>query len=88
VTPFVEGRFAAGIIGGSSRGDPLFGWIYLGGLDGGVEVHCFRHFFVATAIGWTRPVYQAVDATSVVHGQGSMHTFSGDSFALTVAVGF
>jgi hypothetical protein len=88
VTPFLEGRFAAGIIGGSYRGDALFGWIYLGGLDGGVEIHCWRHVFASAAIGWTHPVYQAVDVTSVAHGQSAMRTYATDSLSLLVGLGF
>ena len=61
VTPFLEGRFAAGIMGGSFQGQSAVSWIYEGGIDTGIEVYVARRFYLSAAIGWAHPVYGGVD---------------------------
>jgi hypothetical protein len=91
VTPFFEGRFVAGLIGGQFEGNPVVSWIYAGGLDGGIEVYYFRRLYVSAAIGWTHPVYGAVDAAALManpHSTPILKTLSSDSFTFKLGLGF
>ena len=65
VTPFLEGRFVAGIMGGSYMGQAAVSWIYEGGIDTGIEVYYARRFYVSAAIGWAHPVYGGVDVAAL-----------------------
>jgi hypothetical protein len=87
VTPFVEGRFAAGLLGGAYLGDPLFGWTYVGGVDAGAEIYYLRRFYISVALGWAHPSYQAIQASYArTHGD-VMRGFSGDSFTFRIGLG-
>src|SRR5262249_15237224 len=66
VTPFLEGRFVAGLVGGHYENQVIISWMYAGGIEGGVEVYYFRRFFVTAALGWTHPVYGAIDAAALI----------------------
>jgi len=87
VTPFLDGRFAAGIIGGSTRGASLVSWMLVGGIEGGIEVRVAGRFLVHVAIGWAHPVYSGIDLQTLKPGiDPPRKQFDNDT--LTVKVGF
>jgi hypothetical protein len=90
VTPFLEGRFDAGLLGGSAAGTTAVSWIYMGGLDTGIELYVARRFYFTGAIGWVHSVYSGVDITWVMMHPGlapSRKDFNSDSFTVKVGVG-
>ena len=87
VTPFLDGRIAAGIIGGTARGASLVSWMVVGGLEGGVEIHVAGRFLVSAAIGWAHPVYSAIDLKTLVPGMDPPRK-QFDNDTVTVKVGF
>jgi hypothetical protein len=88
VTPFLEGRFVAGILGGSFMGQTALSWIYEGGIDTGVEVYIASRFFLSAAIGWAHPVYGGVDVEQLNVNQTVVRKdFGTDSFTFKVGLG-
>jgi hypothetical protein len=88
VTPFLEGRFVAGIVGGSFMGQSAASWIYEGGIDTGIEVYYARRFYVSAAIGWAHPVYGGVDVTQLNENQVIVRKdFATDSFTFKIGLG-
>ena len=101
MTPFVEGRFAAGVLGGRVDGAITIGnktlsdtsvatWIYGGGFDGGIEVYAFRRAYVSAAIGWVRTTWQGVDYAAMVQNPtGGMRyrELTGDSVTFKLGLG-
>jgi hypothetical protein len=61
VTPFIEGRFLAGFIGGDVAGQTAISYTYMGGVDGGIELYLLDRFYLTAAIGWVHPIYRGVD---------------------------
>ena len=88
VTPFLEGRFSAGIVGASLMGQSAVSWIYEGGIDTGVEIYYARRFYVSAAIGWAHPVYGGVDVAQLNQNQVIVKKdFATDSFTFKVGLG-
>ena len=90
VTPFVEGRFGAGLFGGSLRGQAAVSWIYQGGIDTGIELYYARRFYLSAAIGWVHPVYGGVDVAALnAHPNLApvRKDFADDSFTFKVGLG-
>lgn len=88
VTPFIEGRFAAGIIGGSFNGQSALSWVYEGGIETGVEAYYARRFYVSAAIGWARPVYGGVDVAQLNQNQRIVRKdFATDALTFKVGLG-
>jgi hypothetical protein len=90
VTPFLEGRFVAGLIGGVYERQLAMSWMYQGGIEGGVEVYYARRFYLSAAIGWSRPVYGAVDVNALLANPGSepiRKTLSADTLTIKVGLG-
>ena len=88
VTPFLEGRFAAGIVGASLMGQSAVSWIYEGGIDTGVEIYYARRFYISAAIGWAHPVYGGVDVAQLNQNQIIVKKdFATDSFTFKVGLG-
>ncbi len=77
VTPFIEGRVAAGALGGDVTGSATYGGatltmhqavatlIYLGGVEAGIELYAVGRTFVSVSVGWAHPVYFAPNQPSV-----------------------
>jgi len=104
VTPFVEGRIAAGALGGRYSG-PLAKvggvtlsadnastatFLYVGGIDAGVEVYAVSRFYVSAAIGWAHPVYTGPDVAAMTQNPtGGLVTrqIASDSFTFKIGVG-
>ncbi len=88
VTPFLEGRFAAGIFGGSYMGQTAVSWIYEGGIDSGIEIYYARRFYLSAAIGWAHPVYGGVDVAQLnANNVVVRKDFATDSFTFKVGLG-
>ena len=88
VTPFVEGRFVAGILGGAFMGQSAVSWIYEGGIDTGVEIYYARRFYVSAAIGWAHPVYGGVDVAQLNQNHTVVREdFAADSLTFKVGLG-
>ena len=88
VTPFLEGRFLAGIMGGSFQGQTAVSWIYEGGIDTGIEVYIASRFYLSAAIGWVHPVYGGIDVTQLNENQTIVRKdFATDSFTFKVGLG-
>jgi hypothetical protein len=79
VTPFLEGRFVAGVLSGQLDGALTIGgaslggssataWAYGGGLETGAEIYVYRRVYLSAALGWMRTTWHGVDvATTMQH---------------------
>lgn len=77
VTPFLEGRFAAGVLAGSlDRAMTIAGvtvndpsavtWMYGGGIETGVEVYAWKRAYLSVAVGWVRTTWRGIDYSAFV----------------------
>jgi hypothetical protein len=90
VTPFIEARFNAGLLGGSYMGQSAVSWVYTGGIDTGIEVYVARRFYLSAAIGWVHPTYSGIDVEYVkAHPQldPERKEFANDSFTFKFGIG-
>lgn len=88
VTPFLEGRFVAGLIGGELMGQTAVSWMYQGGIETGVEIYYAGRFYVSAAVGWARPVYGGVDVAQLNTNQTIVRKdFATDTFTVKVGLG-
>jgi hypothetical protein len=87
VTPFLEGRFVAGLIGGAFMGQSAVSWIYTGGIETGVEVYYASRFYVTVALGWAHPVYGGVDVAALKQDMIVRKDFATDSLTIKVGLG-
>lgn len=104
VTPFVEGRIAGGALGGrysgpvaevagvtlSADGASAATFLYVGGIDAGVEVYAVSRFYVSAALGWAHPVYTGPDLAAMVQNpSGGLQTrqFASDSLTFKIGIG-
>jgi hypothetical protein len=90
VTPFVEGRFYAGLIGATVAGQAGVSYLYGGGIDGGVHVYYAGRFYVTVSVGWTHPIYNGIDVPAfLAHPTSSppRKEFESDAFTLKVGLG-
>lgn len=87
ITPFLEGRFVAGLVGASFMGQSAVSWIYQGGIETGVEAYYANRFYVSVAIGWAHPVYGGVDVAALQQSQLVRKDFSSDSLTFKVGLG-
>ena len=93
VTPFVEGRFVAGFIGGDTGtllGKAITTYAWAGGIDVGAEVYLAGRLYVSAALGWVHPVYRGIDvayARSHPVSDPKYRDISGDSFTFKLGFG-
>lgn len=90
VTPFVEARFVAGLMGGSAMGATAVSYTYMGGIDTGAEIYVGGRFYLSASIGWVHPVYSAVDIDWVKAHPGlapARKDFASDAFTFKVGIG-
>ena len=90
VTPFVDARFIAGLVGGTFMGQSAVSWIYMGGLEGGVEAYVAGRFYVTAAIGWAHPVFSGIDVQYVRDHPTlapARKEFANDTFTFKVGLG-
>jgi hypothetical protein len=94
-TPFVDLRFAAGLLGlsfnevlGGNHG--AFSFMYLAGIDVGFELYMGGRTYLSAAIGWVHPVYRGVDyklAISNPTAELSYSDYASDAFTFKIGVG-
>jgi hypothetical protein len=90
VTPFVEGRFIAGFIGGDIAGQTALSYTYQGGIDSGIELYLVDRFYLSAAIGWVHPVYRGVDfeyARAHPTADPMYRNFASDAFTFKIGLG-
>jgi hypothetical protein len=88
VTPFLDGRFVAGLVGGVVEGSSAVTWMYGGGIEGGVEIYYARRYYVTLALGWMHPVYHGIDvATQMRTGTIVTRDFANDTLTFKVGLG-
>jgi hypothetical protein len=101
VTPFLEGRFAAGILGGQLDEPFQVGgvtispstaitYLYGGGLETGVELYVVGRAYLSIALGWMRTTWRGPDvAARRANPMGGLQTtdLGGDTFTLKAGIG-
>ena len=89
VTPFFQGRFVAGLVGGAYQGQSLVSWMYQGGLETGIDVYCARRFYLMASVGWLHPVYGGVDVAALKADPTHpiRKDFGDDSFTFSFGLG-
>ena len=101
VTPYVEGRFSAGLLAGdaagavavpgstvSLEGASAVTWIYTRGLDVGAQVATIGRLTIAGSLGWQRSTWRGIDpstATSLSTVQAK--DLTNDSFTFKLGLG-
>lgn len=101
LTPFLEGRFAAGLLAGRldsalsvagvtvSQASALT-YLYQGGIDAGVEIYTVGRLYVSIALGWVRATWRGIDYPALLRAPEAGVTLKelrGDSFTLKVGLG-
>jgi hypothetical protein len=103
VTPFVEGRAAAGALGGTLDGTVTIPgstatvsdvsavtWMYATGLDAGAEVYFAGRAYVSLGLGWVRTTWGAARYDSTAASAGSslkLENVQHDSLLLKAGLG-
>jgi hypothetical protein len=102
VTPFIEGRAAAGVLGGTLSGQTTIAGTtvsaqgldtatlcYLGGVEAGVELYALGRTYLTVALGWVHPVYLGLSPL-VIQATGAVRTtkVATDTFTFKVGLGF
>lgn len=90
VTPFIDARFVAGMLGGSYLGQTAVSWVYMGGIETGIEVYTFNRFYLTVAIGWAHPVFSGIDVEAVRANPllaPKRKEFANDTFTFKVGIG-
>lgn len=105
ITPFVEGRVAIGVLGGTLSGSAVVGgetytaegfsvatFMYVYGVDAGIELYAIGRTYVSIALGWAHPAWlgdTVVDvATTIADGTASTRLVGADVFTFKVGLGF
>jgi len=101
VTPFLEGRFAAGVLSGQLDGTITVGsasltqasattYLYGGGLETGLEVYVWKRAYLSAGVGWVRTTWHGVDYQAMLQnptGGLRYKDLSGDSVTLKLGFG-
>jgi hypothetical protein len=101
VTPFVEGRFAGGVLGGSlaqavqvTPGLSLSSastatYLLTGGIDVGIEFYVSSRFYVSAAIGWVHSIYGGVDYAALTSSTPALvyKGIAADAFTFKFGIG-
>jgi hypothetical protein len=90
VTPFVEGRFSAGLIGATLMGQSAVSYIYVGGIDSGIELYLGGRFYLTAAAGWAHPVFRGVDVQQLLAYPTAtpvLKDFAADTFTFKLGFG-
>jgi hypothetical protein len=79
VTPFVEGRLAAGVLGGTLDGSltipgssfvvsdaSVATWMYASGVDAGTEIYFAGRAYVSLAVGWIRTTWGSATSDAMI----------------------
>ena len=103
VTPFLAGRFAGGVLGGTlqnalsvapgvtvNSGQSGATYIYGGGLDAGFDFFTVGRSYLSASVGWVRTTWRGVDEAAMLKNpQGGMvgKDITGDSFTFKLGIG-
>ena len=90
VTPFIDGRLVAGLLGGDVIGQTAIAWIYMAGFDSGIELYIAGRFYVSVAIGYLHTGYNGVDLPyTKAHPteDARREVISGDTFTFKIGLG-
>ncbi len=90
VTPFLEGRFMAGLLGGSYQSASAVSYIFAGGIEGGAQLYIYDRLFVSLSLGWAHPVYSGIDVAWVMAHPGldpQRKAFAADTFTFKASLG-
>jgi hypothetical protein len=100
-TPFVDGRFAFGALGGnlaqavavapnvSLSTASAVTYLLVGGIDVGVEFYVMSRVYLTFAIGWARPIYRGVDYAALTANPSAPVTYADVATdTLTFKLGF
>ncbi len=101
LTPFLEGRFAAGVLAGKldttlvAAGVSLprtsaVTYLYGGGIDAGVEIYTVGRLYLSLALGWVRSTWRGVDLQAMLRAPQAgvvLKDLTGDSVTLKVGLG-
>src|SRR5450432_239099 len=103
VTPFLEGRLDAGVLGGSLDGAITIPgstatvtgvsaatYLYARGLDAGVEVYALGRAYLSLSLGWLRTTWGSADYEAKIASQSAGLKFKNvthDSFLFKVGLG-
>jgi hypothetical protein len=90
VTPFVEGRFTAGLIGASYMGQSAVSYLYVGGLEAGASFYVVSRFHLTASLGWAHPVFSGIDVDYVkAHPMldPARKDFAADTFTFKLGLG-
>src|SRR5262249_14075361 len=85
-----DARFVAGLIGGDVAGHAAVSWVYMGGIEGGVELYIVDRLYMTLGIGWVHTTYHGVDlAYAKAHPEDDQHyiDFGSASFPFKVGLG-
>lgn len=91
VTPFLEGRFALGLVGGRYQGDLATSVMLQGGVEGGLEFFVYDRFFLDVTFGYSHPYYRAPDVLALEADPGRaapIKKFQADVFTFKLGLGF
>lgn len=94
VTPFLEGRFALGLVGGRFQGDLATSVMLQGGLEGGIEFFAgpgAGSLFFDLTFGYSHPYYRAPDVIAFEADPSRaplIKKFQADVFTFKLGVGF
>jgi hypothetical protein len=83
VTPFLEGRLAAGVLGGSLDGPLMIPgttvtvsgvsaatWMYARGVDAGAELYALGRAYLSLGLGWVRTSWGSANYDAMVASMG------------------
>jgi hypothetical protein len=65
VTPFLDVRFAVGVIGADILDHKVVSYQYRPTIEAGAEFFVAGRFHLSAAVGWSHPVYAGVDANVI-----------------------
>jgi hypothetical protein len=103
VTPFVEGRYAGGLLAGRVDGSvnvPGTGisvtglsaatWMYARGADAGIELYTIGRAYLSASLGWVRTTWGSADFNTPSSSAGlgfQFHDVTYDSYLLKLGLG-
>lgn len=104
VTPFVEGRVAGGVLHGSLddgtaimptanstvTGGSATTYMWLGGIDAGIELYAASRFYFSAALGWAHPTWHGVDYAAMKAAPTSgvrYKDLTSDTFTVKLGIG-
>ncbi len=91
VTPFVEGRFSLGLVGGRFQGAVATSVMLTGGVEAGLESFVYRRFYLSTTFGYAHPFYRAPDVLAYEADPTKappIKSFQADVFTFKLGLGF